>query len=232
MVSTTTTLLTPTNNLLADLQQGANGYVLQVNVTGFSSFYFASSNTALPLQLLTFTGTLKNNTTTNLIWKTTNEINTSHFIVERSIDAQQFSAIGNVTANGNGAAETSYAFDDPNVEDLQSQQVYYRLKMVDINGIYRYSNIIRVNLPGLQSGLTISPNPVGSEVNASVISAEACSAEWTIIDNGGRVMLRNTTLLKKGTNALGIYIGQLASGSYLMTVKGECVDLKIKFQKL
>ena len=104
--------------------------------------------------------------------------------------------------------------------------------MVDINGIYRYSNIIRVNLPGLQSGLTISPNPVGSEVNASVISAEACSAEWTIIDNGGRVMLRNTTLLKKGTNALGIYIGQLASGSYLMTVKGECVDLKIKFQKL
>lgn len=232
IVSTTTTLLTPTNNLLADLQHGANGYVLQVNVTGFSSFYFAASNATLPLQLLTFTGTLKNNTTTNLNWKTTNESNTSHFIVERSIDAQQFSAIGTVAANGNGAAETSYAFDDPNVEDLQSQQVYYRLKMFDNNGTFRYSNIIRVNLPGLQNDITISPNPVGSEVNASITSAEACSAEWAIIDNGGRVMLQNTTLLKKGTNTLGIYIGQLASGSYYMTVKGESIDLKIKFQKL
>jgi glucose/arabinose dehydrogenase len=232
MVSTTTTLLTPTNNLLADLQHGANGYVLQVNVTGFSSFYFASSNTALPLQLLSFTGTLKNNTTTNLNWKTTNEQNTSHFIVERSMDAQQFSAIGTVTAKGNGALENSYIFDDPNVEDLQSQQIYYRLKMFDNNGVYRYSNIIRVNLPGLQNDITISPNPVGSEVNASIISAEACSAEWTIIDNGGRVMLKNTTLVKKGTNALGVYIGQLASGSYFMTVKGECIDLKIRFQKL
>jgi hypothetical protein len=73
---------------------------------------------------------------------------------------------------------------------------------------------------------------VGGEVNASIVSAEACSAEWTIIDNGGRVMLQNTTLLKKGTNALSIYIGQLASGSYYMTVKGECIDMKIKFQKL
>ncbi len=232
IVSTTTTLLTPTNNLLADLQHGANGYVLQVNVTGFSSFYFASGNATLPLQLLTFNGTLKNNTTTNLIWKTTNEQNTSHFIVERSIDAQQFSALGTVTANGNGAAETNYAFDDHNVEDLQVQQVYYRLKMVDINGTYRYSNIVRVNLPGLQNDITISPNPVGSEVNASITSAEAGSAEWTIIDNGGRVMVQNTTLLKKGTNTLAIYIGQLASGSYYMTVKGKEIDLKIRFQKL
>ncbi len=232
MVSTTTTLLTPTNTQLADLQHGTNGYVLQANVTGFSSFYFASSNAALPLQLISFTGTLKNNTTTNLNWKTTNELNTSHFIVERSIDAQQFSAIGTVTAKGNGAAETSYLFDDPDVEDLQSQQIYYRLKMFDNNGTYRYSNIIRVNLPGLQNDITISPNPVASEVNASIISAEACSAEWTIIDNGGRVMLQNNTLLKKGTNTLGVYIGQIASGSYYMTVKGECIDLKIRFQKL
>ena len=232
IVSTTTTLLTPTNTQLSDLQHGANGYVLQVNVSGFSSFYFASSNSALPLQLITFSGTLKNNTTTNLNWKTTNEHNTSHFIVERSIDAQQFSAIGTVTAKGNGADETSYVFDDPDVEDLQSQQIYYRLKMFDNNGTYRYSNIIRVNLPGLQNDITISPNPVGSEVNASIISAEACSAEWTIIDNGGRVMLQNTTLLKKGTNALGVYMGQLASGSYYMTVKGECINLKIRFQKL
>ncbi|MFZ1369645.1 MAG: PQQ-dependent sugar dehydrogenase, partial [Ferruginibacter sp.] len=232
ITSTTTELLTPTNTLLADLTHGANGYVMQVNVTGFSSFYFAASNATLPLQLLTFTGTLKNNTTTNLNWKTTNELNTSHFIVERSSDAQQYAPIGTVTANGNPSSESNYTFDDLNVADLESQQVYYRLKMFDKNGNYRYSNIVKVTLPGLQNDITISPNPVGSEVNAAIISAEACSAEWAIIDNGGRVMLQNTTLLKKGTNSLGIYIGQLAAGSYYMTVKGEGIDLKIKFQKM
>lgn len=232
MQSTTTTLLTPTNNLLADLQHGANGYVLQVNVTGFSSFYFAADNLALPLQLISFTGTLKNNTTTNLNWKTTNEYRLSHFIVERSTDAQQFTEIGNVTATGGGTVETNYMFDDPAVEDLQSDVVYYRLKMFDNNGTYRYSNVVRVILPGLKNDITINPNPVGSEVNALVTSAVACSAEWRIIDNGGRVLLQNTTLLKKGNNILGININQMASGSYYLTVKGEGIDLKIKFQKL
>ncbi len=232
MQSTTTTLLTPTNNLLADLEHGSNAYVLQVPVTGFSSFYFAASNATLPLQLLTFTGTLKNNITTNLNWKTTNELNTSHFIVERSLDAQQFSQIGTVTAIGSASAENNYTFDDQDVADLQSQQVYYRLKMFDKNGIYRYSNIIKVTLPGLQNDISIFPNPVVGDVNASITSAAACSAEWMIIDNAGRILLQNTTLLKKGKNDLIINISQVASGSYYLKVKGEGIDLKIQFQKL
>ena len=225
-------LLTPTNTLAADLQHGANGYVLQVNVSGFSSFYFAANNVTLPLNMITFTGSLQNNTAALLKWKTSNEINTSYFIVERSGDRQNFSQIGTVTATGNASTETNYEYRDENVADQSSLNVFYRLKIFDKTGTYRYSNVIRLTLPGIQNDITISPNPVGSEVNASITSAEACSAEWAIIDNGGRVMLQNTTLLKKGTNALGIYIGQLASGSYYMTVKGECIDLKIKFQKL
>jgi hypothetical protein len=232
-IASATNLLVPTNTQVADLTHGSNGYVLQVNVTGFSSFYFGANNPTLPLQLLTFTGSLKNNnTTTNLNWKTINENNTSHFSIERSIDAQQFSSIGTVTATGNGAAETNYTFDDQDVADLQSDKVYYRLKMVDNNGTYRYSNIIRLNLPAPQNDITISPNPVGSEVNASITSASACNAEWMIIDNAGRVLLQNATLLKKGTNSLGIYIGQLASGSYYLKVKGDGIDLKIQFQKM
>lgn len=229
--SITTELLNPTNTVLADLQHGANGYVLQVNVTGFSSFYFAASNATLPLQLLTFTGNLKNNTSTGLNWKTANELNTSHFIVERSADAQQFESIGTVTANGGTSPENNYIFDDNNVTDMQSQQVYYRLKIFDKNGTYRYSNIIRVTLPGLQNDITISPNPVGSEVNATITSAETCDAEWMILDNGGRVLLHNINPLKKGKNDLIININQVPSGLYYLRVKGTCIDIKTKFQK-
>ncbi len=232
MQSTSTTLIAPTNTLLADLEHGSNAYVLQVPVIGFSSFYFAASNSTLPVQLLTFTGTLKNNTITNLNWKTTNDLNTSHFIVERSLDAQQFSQIGTVTAIGSGSAENNYAFDDPEVADLQSQQIYYRLKMIDNNGTYRYSNIIRVSLPGLLNDITISPNPVVGDVNAAITSAASGTAEWMIIDNAGRVLLQNTTLLKKGKNDLMINISQVASGSYYLKVKGDGIDLKIQFQKM
>ncbi len=233
MQSTTTTLLTPANNLLPDLQHGANAYVLQVPVTGFSSFYFAASNATLPLQLLTFTGNLKNNnTTTNLNWKTTNELNTSHFVLERSIDAQVYSSITNVTATGNAATESNYTFDDLNVDALESKHVYYRLKMFDKNGTYRYSNVIRVSFPGLENDITISPNPVGADVNATITAAEAGAAEWMIVDNAGRVLLQNTTLLKKGKNAVGINISQVASGNYYLKVKGEGIDLKIAFQKM
>jgi hypothetical protein len=90
-ISAATTLITPT---YAEAH-GANGYMLQSdNITGFSSFYFASSNVILPVRLLTFTGSLQNNNSVLLSWKTENEINTSHFIVERSIDGSNFNNIG------------------------------------------------------------------------------------------------------------------------------------------
>ena len=231
IVSTTTTLLTPTNTVLSDLQQGANGYVLQVNVSGFSSFYFAGTNSTLPLQLLTFTGTLQNNTTA-LKWKTTNEINASHFFVERSTDARYFDQIGRVAANGNAATESNYSYNDADVTNLQSQNVFYRLKMYDNNGTYRYSNVIRVTMPTLQPELTVSPNPAISEADAKITAPEACNADWQVIDNSGRVLLQNSTTLKKGKNELNVNISQLPSGSYYLKIKGDCIELKTQFQKL
>ena len=111
-ITAATTLLTPTNTVLADLQQGANGYVLQVNVSSFSSFYFAASNVTLPLDLLTFTGALQSNNTTLLKWKTENEINASHFVIERSGDGNNYTGIGSVTAVGNSINVSNYTFTD------------------------------------------------------------------------------------------------------------------------
>ena len=231
-ISASTTLLTPTNTLLADLQHGANGYVLQVNVSGFSSFYFGANNVTLPVNLLTFSGSLLNNSTTLLKWKTATEINTSRFVIQRSVDGQNFDQIGSVAASGNTSSETNYSYKDPEVADLSSFNVFYRLKIYDIGGTYRYSNVIRVTLPGIESDLTISPNPAITEVKASIISAEDCAADWQIIDANGRVLLQNSTSFKKGKNELIINMSQLASGSYYLKIKGTCIDLKSKFQKL
>ncbi len=231
-ISSSTAMLTPTNTLLADLQHGANGYVLQVNVSGFSSFYFGANNVTLPVNLLTFTGSLLNNSTTLLKWKTATEINTSRFVIQRSVDGQNFDQIGSVAAIGNTSSETNYSYKDFEVANLSSLNVFYRLKIYDIGGTYRYSNVIRVTLPAIESDLTISPNPAITEVKASITSAEDCAADWQVIDVTGRVLLQNSTSFKKGKNELIINMSQLASGSYYLKIKGACIDLKSKFQKL
>ncbi|HMK03826.1 MAG TPA: PQQ-dependent sugar dehydrogenase [Ferruginibacter sp.] len=231
-IASATTLLTPTNTILGDLQHGPNGYVLQVNVSGFSSFYFAATNATLPLSLITFTGALENNTTTLLKWKTENETNTSSYVIERSSDGQNFDQIGTVAANGNTTSEANYNYRDLDVANQPSLTVFYRLKMFDKNGVYRYSNVVKVSLPGIQTDMVISPNPAVTDVKATVTSAEECDAEWQIVDVSGRVLLKNFTLLKKGNNELNINMSQLASGYYYLTIKGTCIDLKKSFQKL
>lgn len=224
-------MLTPSNTLPADLAHGTSGYVFQVDVAGFSSFYFGSGNTALPLNLITFTGSLQNKTTTVLNWKTTNEINSSYFIVERSVEGQHFNALGRVEAAAIASTENNYAYNDGEVASLQAAAVFYRLKMFDKSGTYRYSKIIKITLPQVQNEVTVSPNPVSSDVHANVTAVESCNADWQIIDMAGRVLLQNSTVLQKGNSSLDINISQLPAASYYLTIKGVCFDLKTKFQK-
>ena len=155
-------------------------------------------------------------------------------MVERSIEGQYFSPIGTVTATGTGntSTEANYSFDDNDVAKQSSLNVFYRLKIFNANGTYRYSNIVKVTLQGIQSEVTISPNPVATEVKASVVSAEDCDAEWQIIDFGGKIVLKNYTSLKKGDNTLWINMSQLAAGTYYLKIKSACIDLQSKFQKL
>ncbi|MBU9937051.1 MAG: T9SS type A sorting domain-containing protein, partial [Ferruginibacter sp.] len=179
-----------------------------------------------------FTGSLENKTTSLLKWKTANETNTSSYVIERSADGQNFNPVGTVAASGNTSTEANYNFRDPEVANEQSLNVFYRLKMFDLNGTYRYSNVVKVTLPGIQNDMTISPNPAVTDVKASVTSAEDCDAEWQVIDAAGRVLLKNSVSLRKGNNDLNINMSQIPSGTYYLKIKGTCIELRSKFQKL
>jgi len=226
------TLFTPTNTLITDLQQGANGYVVQIAVPGFSSFYFGASNVVLPVDQITFTGSLQSNITTLLKWNTQNEINTAQFIVQRSTDGINFSNIGTVAAGGNTTSAKNYSYTDIDAADQQSLLLYYRLKITDINNSFRYSNIITINLPVSKGSATVSPNPASSDLKASILSPAAGNASWEIIDNTGSTVMFSTTMLKKGNNTLAVKINNLAAGVYYLHISGNGIDTKTKFQKL
>jgi len=218
---------------------GVNGYMLQGDITSFSSFYFAAANSftlfTLPLDLLSFTGQLQNNNSVLLNWKTENEVKTSHFVVERSADGIRFNGIGNVTANGrnNTPGSFDYAFTDNDAINQSSQRLYYRLKMVDIDGNFKYSNIISVSFPLITGKLGIAPNPVLTEVKVAVAAETDGTVQWKLMDNVGRVILKGSENVKKGAgNNFTINMNRLSSGSYNLSVTGAGIDQNVKLQKL
>ncbi|HEX6914407.1 MAG TPA: matrixin family metalloprotease [Chitinophagaceae bacterium] len=134
----------------------------------------------LPLTLIRFTATLKN-PFVELEWATLNEVNTARFEVEKSYSGADFTAIGTVAAMGNTANETTYRFPD---YKLQKGTNYYRLKMVDKDGSYRYSAIVTVQVKEDASSLSVYPNPVRNEL---VISS-AVKTTANLFDGNGKLI--------------------------------------------
>lgn len=213
--------------------QGTNGYMLQATISAFSSFYFGATNITLPLNLLTFTGSLKNDATVLLKWKTENEVNTSAFIIERSIDGTNFNSIGSVVAGGNMNASGDYSFTDGEAANQQSLIVYYRLKITDVDGDYKFSGIIAVSLAGITGKLTVQPNPVKDETIITFAAPRDGKIIYKIIDNAGRVMLQNTLQVKKGLmNTVPLKMHGFATGLYYLKVVGAGMNNNVKLQKM
>ncbi|HEX8316181.1 MAG TPA: T9SS type A sorting domain-containing protein, partial [Flavisolibacter sp.] len=212
---------------------GTDAYVLQASVAlgSAASFYFANGNYILPLDLITFSGALQNNITM-LKWTTENETNASHFVVERSIDGSSFTSIGNVKANGI-TERSNYSFPDAQVLSLNTDVVYYRLKMVDQNNEFKYSNVITITISDNNSIVTASPNPVTNIAQVRIRPDAGGSVKWTLTDNAGRTIMNNQVQVQKNSsNVFSINMENLAQGTYYLQLSGAGMDKKVKLQKL
>jgi len=225
-ISSATTLINPT---FAEAH-GSNGYVLQGDINSFSTFYFSSSNVILPVNLLTFRGTLQNNSTL-LDWETANEVNTSQFIVERSVDGNNFTRIGAVAAVGNNS-NNKYSFTDYDASRQSSSVLYYRLKIMDNDGASTYSRVVTIILPYVTGRVSVFPNPALSQVKVTIVAPVDGIVKWNLIDNSGRVVVQNSTLVRKGNNSLVFQVDKLSTGFYYLSVLGAEIDQKVKLEKL
>lgn len=209
---------------------GTWGYVLQANVSSFSSFYFGNvANSTLPTDLLSFTGSLDNKDV-KLLWTVSNQVNVSRYIIERSVNGNDFNEISTIAASS--TSEYDYAYSDINAADLPSLILYYRLKMIDTDGSFKYSNIITISLPVVTNKIFISPNPSSGEANIVITTAATGKVQWKLVDNSGRVVMKNTVELKPGNNNIPLNTTHIAAGLYYLNVSGAGIDKKIKFQKL
>lgn len=115
----------------------------------------------LAIKLLSFTGTCTNNKNI-LSWQTTDEINNKGFTIERSNDGIAFETIGFVNANVQKGVN-NYDYTDLSPEENIN---YYRLKIMDLNGSYEYSNTISLHNKGVKNiSFNTYPNPVQTQLH-------------------------------------------------------------------
>ena len=132
----------------------------------------------LPVTLEEFKGQEKN-TAINLNWKTSHEENLNRFEVERSHDGVHFESIG-IVFPWEDASHIDYAFTD---KSATLGNNYYRLKMIDNNTTYKYSNMLTFSLTEtLGANVTIAPNPIVDKI---------CVQFTGLSENTYRIELRN-----------------------------------------
>jgi hypothetical protein len=154
-------------------------------------------------------------------WKTETENNSSHFLVERSLDNLAFTTVGTVGATGNSNTARYYTFRDDISAVMQQDIIYYRVRQVDIDTRIKFSNIATVRLSKI-TRLQAWPNPFSESISLAITSpiAEVFIVKLTNA-NGQVVQSRKVTLIR-GANQITIrQLENLPSGVYLLLVRDQ-----------
>jgi hypothetical protein len=194
----------------ASSPSGTNWFVASVTVANhFSEFYLANTSAPLPVQLASFTATAAGPATVQLAWTTASEVNSSYFAVERSLDGQVFSPIGQLAATGTSTLARTYSLTDAALP-TGCGTLYYRLRQVDVSGAATYSPSRTVAL-SLASQLRVFPNPASTQLT---VAGTAAHAAIDIYNATGQLMHR-TAADATGMRQVALPAG-LPAGVYLV----------------
>lgn len=175
---------------------------------------------AVPVNLTEFNAKLVNHSA-QLSWKAENPQNFSHFEIERSIDGIYFSKIGMAATNNSN----QYNFIDNNLP--QSNMVFYRLKMVDVDGRFEFSKIVSLALSLTQNKALVYPNPVRNILKLKLYEPLFTNSNMTITDASGRTLI--STTLAAGKTEVETKVNNLATGRYFILIKNNKQNIRESF---
>lgn len=183
----------------------------------------------LPITLQSFTAYVISSPYTNIQIATQNEVNAGSITIERSLNGTNFTEAALLAAKGNKGIN-NYNYTDK--VDATATKVYYRLKLMNKDGSYQYSNVVSVVL-GIAKTLTVElfPNPIRSNalnVNMYLLRDEVLTIR--VLDINGKVVAHQTVQGYKGQTAVSIpAFKTLLAGIYTVNVtsNGEIVNKKV-----
>ncbi|WP_337866621.1 M14 family zinc carboxypeptidase [Ignavibacterium sp.] len=204
----------------------------QFQVASYNSYVIVNAQiiptAPIPVELISFTA-ITNNNNVELSWTTSTETNNRGFEIQRTLNLNEaknseWKSVGFVNGKGTTTEIQNYFYNDKN---LQPGKYFYRLKQIDFDGSYKYSDVVEVEI--------ISPNKFALEQNypnpfnpATFISWQSPISGWqtiklyntlgeevdTIVDEYLEAGYHSKFYIINSTLPSGIYFYQLKSGEY------------------
>ena len=189
--------------------------------TSFGPLRLHSTNpgsSTLPVELLSLAAH-GNNDHIMVEWATASELNNSGFEILRSTDGENFENIAWVDGTGTSSDINTYTFKDYNF--FPNIRYYYRLKQIDFNGEYEYSDIVSAALKGKDSNLSISlaPNPSFYESTLTIRSSEKGAAALKIFDALGKLVVNSQLWIQADIDQFLIQTKHLEEGVYFLSLE-------------
>jgi hypothetical protein len=189
------------------------------DITGNTSGTTTSTATLIarttPVKLSSFNATAKNNDAL-LNWTVENQDATSsYFAIERSNNGTDFNQVGTVNATTNSSASYSYTDNALNL----SGTVYYRLKMVDKDGQFAYSDIKTVQFKNAAFAVNLYPNPVQNFTKLTIALDEAQVIKVSVNDALGNIVQQLQITGLKGMNEKTLDLSNVPNGTYMVRIQ-------------
>ncbi len=220
---------------LVDANSGGatiNG-ILYAQFNGVTSFSGGTAESSvghsipLPVGLLSFNAQRTGRVNT-ITWSTTQEINTSRFVVERSTDGRDYNAIGQVAAAGNSNNTRNYSF----IDNTPTRGInYYRLRIMDVDSREKFSPVKNVRNEGT-ADIAVYPNPVIDVMQVNITSDRLDRASISVTDMNGKLVYVKAISLNEGSNYLNINTAHFSTGTYVIKIQLNDDLVVRKFNKL
>lgn len=185
------------------------------------------SGSALPVELINFK-VRNDHKKVSLNWRTASETNNSHFLIQRKT-RDDWKRLGKVNGSGTTMEPQAYQFYDPNPQQGIN---YYRLKQVDFDGSYEYSNIKSVKVNGKDfRSISLFPVPASDILNVNFSTGISKNMQVLIRNTEGQVVYRKSILFRKGETTHTFPISSISQGTYFIHIQSANKQHKAKFIK-
>ncbi len=209
----------------ADSEPGSDGMGDANTVGGFGSVEdgdWVIMSSPLPVKLRSFDALVTGDIVL-LKWQTSEEIDFSHFEVQRSYDGKEFYTVGSVKGKGDVDLLTDYQYFD---QSAALGLVYYRLKSIDFDASFEYSSILPVFLTEVNRQVIVYPNPVrNNALTLSVDHTVSDKAVFALLNETGDVIFtdhltgRSTAIELPANLSMGVYFLKVSDGDRESIVK-------------
>lgn len=213
---------------LAFDQQLMGGQQFYVLAASTNEIAYTTASASLPVELLGFYAE-KIGSDVQLTWLTSREINNKYFEVEKSTDGQGFEAVGKIGGQGTTDTETAYDFLDQS--EMGTSNIY-RLKQVDIDGTYSYSERVEIRFEQTISTnhIAIYPVPAKDFLTVEVLGKVEGNVSLEIYDTQGKRLWAGS--LEAHIERTSVDISQLPAGSYILKVSSGIFQEAKQFIKI